>query len=406
MSEAVFDRGAFLPDPFTEWYHGRPFQVAFVVSLLVHAVLIVLVPGLRSVNIEPEQVISVEILMPEARPVAEPELVPPAPTFTLPVPQQRPIEQQVTRPQPQLEPLPEPIVRQTEPELPPVARAELTPPVPQQRPVEQQIVRPQPVEPLLEPIVRQPEPELPPVARAELAPPVPRQEPRPEPLAVEPPLPRPAPPIAPTIEPMPVPQVVEPRIEPRPIAPRPQPQIQPRVAPRPEPAPQPPMEVQPQLSQPVPPRPAPVAPTVSQPRPLEAIVPPPDQPAPPSVAAIQPPPAVAAPVPPAPPRPAIDESRLMQTYGTEISREIRRYQRYPVVAQRRGWEGTAEVTLRIAADGSVVSIELGKSSGREILDTEALNMVRRATPLPQAPDNLRGRELNVTVPIVFRLQDS
>jgi protein TonB len=76
------------------------------------------------------------------------------------------------------------------------------------------------------------------------------------------------------------------------------------------------------------------------------------------------------------------------------------------VAQRRGWEGTAEVLLKIAADGRVTDIALGKSTGKEVLDKEALEMVRRASPLPQAPQQLRGRELSVTVPIIFRLQDS
>jgi protein TonB len=60
--------------------------------------------------------------------------------------------------------------------------------------------------------------------------------------------------------------------------------------------------------------------------------------------------------------------------------------------------------LQIAPDGKVTSITLGRSSGRPILDEEALNMVRKASPLPPAPQNLRGRELTVTVPIVFKLQ--
>ncbi|HWQ40172.1 MAG TPA: energy transducer TonB [Burkholderiales bacterium] len=93
-------------------------------------------------------------------------------------------------------------------------------------------------------------------------------------------------------------------------------------------------------------------------------------------------------------------------YSQQLSTQIKRYQKYPVIAQRRGWEGTTEVQLRIAADGRVTEIALAKSSGREVLDREAMEMVRRATPLPQAPEGLRGRELTVTVPIVFRLQDS
>jgi protein TonB len=142
---------------------------------------------------------------------------------------------------------------------------------------------------------------------------------------------------------------------------------------------------------------------VAQPR-IEPVTPP-VQPAP-----------VAAPVPPpAPPQPVAlktepsvspVEPHLLLIFGQSISREIKRYQKYPPLAQRRGWEGTAEVLLQIAADGKVTSITLGKSSGRSVLDEEALNMVRRASPLPQAPQNLRGRELTVTVPIVFKLQES
>jgi protein TonB len=154
---------------------------------------------------------------------------------------------------------------------------------------------------------------------------------------------------------------------------------------------------------------------VAQPR-IEPVTPPVQTPAPPvAVAAVQPAP-VAVPVPPPAPAqpvalkkepsvPAV-EPRLLLIYGQSISKEIKRYQKYPPLAQRRGWEGAAEVHLQIAADGKVTSITLGRSSGRSILDEEALNMVRRASPLPEAPQNLRGRELTVTVPIVFKLQES
>jgi len=154
---------------------------------------------------------------------------------------------------------------------------------------------------------------------------------------------------------------------------------------------------------------------VAQPR-IEPVPQPIQPPAPVAAPTVQSAP-VAAPVPPIAPSPqplALKkepsvpsvEPRLLQIYGQSISKEIKRYQKYPLVAQRRGWEGTAEVLLQIAADGKVTSITLGKSSGRAVLDEEALNMVRRASPLPQAPQNLRGRELTVTVPIVFKLQES
>jgi len=315
MSDAVFDRGFYFPSPMTDWYRERPFKVAFVASLLIHAVLIALVPGFRAVVIEPPTVLNVEIVLPEqpqVRPMPMREVVPQAPVTT-PPPPQRNVEQTVARPEPQIEPRPEPVVRQ--PELDP-----------------------------------------PPVPRAEIVPPLPRPEPRPEPLVVPNP---------------------EPRVEPG-IEVKPEPRFEPRTEPLPVPRVEPPPPV--------------AAPTV-QPAPVAAPVPP-----------IAPPPQAVA-LKKEPSVPSV-EPRLLQIYGQSISKEIKRYQKYPLVAQRRGWEGTAEVLLQIAADGKVTSITLAKSSGRAVLDEEALNMVRRASPLPQAPQNLRGRELTVTVPIVFKLQES
>jgi hypothetical protein len=61
MSDATFDRGVFSPSPMTDWYRERPFKVAFAVSLVIHAALIALIPGFRSVPIEPPRVLQVEI---------------------------------------------------------------------------------------------------------------------------------------------------------------------------------------------------------------------------------------------------------------------------------------------------------------------------------------------------------
>ncbi|MGH8692934.1 MAG: TonB family protein [Burkholderiales bacterium] len=308
MSDAALERGFYYPSPMTDWYRERPFKVAFVASLLIHAALIALVPGFRAVVIEPPKVLNVEIVLPEqpkVRPMPLREVVPPAPVTT-PAPPQRTVEETVLRPEPQIEPRPEPMV------------------VPKPEPQPEARVAPK--------IEIEPEPTI---------------EPQPEP-----------PPVA-QVEPPPVP-VAQPRIEP--------------------------------VTPPVQPPTPPVAAATVQPAPVAAPVPPP---APPQPVALKKEPSVS-PV----------EPHLLLIFGQSISREIKRFQKYPPQAQRRGWEGTAEVLLQIAADGKVTSITLGKSSGRSVLDEEALNMVRRASPLPQAPQNLRGRELTVTVPIVFKLQES
>ncbi len=100
---------------------------------------------------------------------------------------------------------------------------------------------------------------------------------------------------------------------------------------------------------------------------------------------------------------ALLEEELKTKYGQSISQEIKRSLSYPLVAQRKGWQGTTEVLLKMTTDGKVADITVGKSSGFKVLDDEALRMVRKAT-LPPTPEDLRGRDLTVRVPIIFKLE--
>lgn len=369
MSDTVLDRGSYFPSPMTDWYRERPFKVAFAVSVLIHAGLITFIPGFRSVTIDTPRVLEVQIV---------PEEVAPMPRI-----QEKPVVLPRIA-EPKFEPVPEPIVRQPESKPEPVAQ------------------KPQP-EPKREPVLRRVQPEPPPVPRTDVIQ-TPRAEPKPDFVMPKPEL-RPEPNADPRVEIRPEPRI-EPQPQPAPLArvePRPEPRPKPIVEPRPESRIEPKAEVTPEVVNPIPRE---VPPPVVQPRVEPSVTPPTAvRPAPAPVATAPAPPVVA----PQPTSPKIDEAnedRLKLTYGQSISKEIKRYQKYPPPAQRRGWEGTTEVLLQIAADGRVTGITLGKSSGHAILDDEALDMVRRASPLPQAPPELRGRALVVTVPIVFRLQNS
>jgi protein TonB len=118
-----------------------------------------------------------------------------------------------------------------------------------------------------------------------------------------------------------------------------------------------------------------------------------------------------APLPAAPtPAPVVvaktaPDSALLDSYGKTLSSLIAKYQRYPRIAQLRSWQGTAQVQLSVSAAGRMVNVVILRSSGFEVLDDQALEMVRQATPLPPPPEALRGREFTVMVPIVFKLND-
>ncbi|HQR53042.1 MAG TPA: TonB family protein [Burkholderiales bacterium] len=96
---------------------------------------------------------------------------------------------------------------------------------------------------------------------------------------------------------------------------------------------------------------------------------------------------------------------MLASYGHALSQAIAKHQRYPRLAQMRGWQGTATVALKFGAGNRLLATTLYKSSGQEVLDEQALQMVKDAQPLPSAPERLRSRDFTVHVPIVFRLRE-
>ena len=80
---------------------------------------------------------------------------------------------------------------------------------------------------------------------------------------------------------------------------------------------------------------------------------------------------------------------------------LERFKEYPRAARLRRMEGQVVVRLSILADGRVAAATVATSSGHSVLDSAALDTVRRANPLP-APD---GGPVELLVPIVFELRD-
>lgn len=95
---------------------------------------------------------------------------------------------------------------------------------------------------------------------------------------------------------------------------------------------------------------------------------------------------------------------LLAGYGSSVSRVLARHREYPRVAAMRGWEGTVTMRLKVGADGRLMEARVDSSSGHAVLDTQALEMVKRIAELPPPPEGLRNREFAVLVPVVFRLQ--
>ena len=70
----------------------------------------------------------------------------------------------------------------------------------------------------------------------------------------------------------------------------------------------------------------------------------------------------------------------------------------------RRQEGTPVVQFTATRDGRVLSLQLARSSGSDLLDKEALALVERAQPLPAFTEDMPEATKAVLVPVQFSLR--
>lgn len=130
--------------------------------------------------------------------------------------------------------------------------------------------------------------------------------------------------------------------------------------------------------------------------------------APPAPAAIQAaPPAPVAPV--AKPVPATRTAMVPAGEGTDdyfarLLAHLNKHKRYPASARAARIEGVVVIRFVMDRRGNVAMREITKSSGRPVLDREALTLTDRAQPLPSVPADIAGDRLDLEVPIHFSLR--
>lgn len=130
-----------------------------------------------------------------------------------------------------------------------------------------------------------------------------------------------------------------------------------------------------------------------------------ENPAPPAVSIAAPRPVHAEPAVVA--APTADEPldpALLERYGRSLSSLFARQQNYPRLAAMRGWEGEVQVRITIARKGNIVAAQVVRSSGFEVLDQSAIQLVSGAGQLPRPPEALQNRELQIVVPVLFKLE--
>ncbi len=98
------------------------------------------------------------------------------------------------------------------------------------------------------------------------------------------------------------------------------------------------------------------------------------------------------------------QADLLAAYRRQLAELLARHQEYPRVAALRGWEGEVRLRLTVARKGNLLQVELERSSGYGILDQHALAMVGELSGLPALPAALEGNEIQVLVPVNYKLK--
>lgn len=83
--------------------------------------------------------------------------------------------------------------------------------------------------------------------------------------------------------------------------------------------------------------------------------------------------------------------------------DLARYFDYPALARQRGWEGTVLLGLRVESDGHLEKIRIERSSGYAVLDHSALNSLNRLGHLAEVSAWLKGRGMDMQLPVIYRL---
>jgi periplasmic protein TonB len=117
------------------------------------------------------------------------------------------------------------------------------------------------------------------------------------------------------------------------------------------------------------------------------------------------------PIEPAPPQeeqeakaPPKVSPEAVHKWQITVNTRLNQFKHYPAQARQRHQEGRVVVAFTLDTDGHVVSSNIVKSSGSNILDRETLDLISRAQPYPVPPNGAAGQDLFLQVPIAYGLR--
>ena len=100
----------------------------------------------------------------------------------------------------------------------------------------------------------------------------------------------------------------------------------------------------------------------------------------------------------------VRDAEITSRYTQLTSLWVKKFQRYPEEMRQKGVQGTVVVRIRIDRRGNIVYHAVERSSGTPELDHAAIEMIRRANPIPAVPkDYPEGESFEFLIPVIFSL---
>lgn len=93
-----------------------------------------------------------------------------------------------------------------------------------------------------------------------------------------------------------------------------------------------------------------------------------------------------------------EKARYLKKNFAYIKYRVQRHIIYPTFARKMGWKGQVTISFIVTRIGDAKEIRIVRSSGHEILDQNAVEAVKKASPFPHPPI-----AAHLTIPIIYHL---
>lgn len=95
----------------------------------------------------------------------------------------------------------------------------------------------------------------------------------------------------------------------------------------------------------------------------------------------------------------------LKRYLAEVRRRLEKEKNYPWMARRQHREGVVILKFTIGNGGEIAGYKIARSSGHEVLDGAAAEALKKVGRFPPLPPVLGRSQINIQVPLAFRLSE-